>query len=194
MLRSVSFRFLAPLGLLVVSAQMTPLWALQLGGRPAEEWALTLESGRRLGRLEIDEVVARMALQPGDVVADVGVCGHRCVLGVARASRRAHRHGLGGRGRPRVPSHDRAEGSGRQRREHPDRFWASSRIRSCPDATSMWPSSTMSFITSRGDRPTSRRRRGTWRPAAASWSLTTVGITPGRPTATNPNCGSRYGR
>ena len=72
MLRSVSFRFLAPLGLLVVSAQMTPLSALQLGGRPAEEWALTLESGRRLGRLEIDEVVARMALQPGDVVADVG--------------------------------------------------------------------------------------------------------------------------
>ena len=72
MLRSVSFRFLAPLGLLVVSAQMAPLSALQLGGRPAEEWALTLESGRRLGRLEIDEVVARMALQPGDVVADVG--------------------------------------------------------------------------------------------------------------------------
>ena len=72
MLRSVSFRFLAPLGLLVVSAQMTPLSALQLGGRPAEEWALTLESGRRLGRLEIDEVVARMTLQPGDVVADVG--------------------------------------------------------------------------------------------------------------------------
>ena len=72
MLRSVSVRFLAPLGLLVVSAQMTPLSALQLGGRPAEEWALTLESGRRLGRLEIDEVVARMALQPGDVVADVG--------------------------------------------------------------------------------------------------------------------------
>ena len=60
MLRSVSFRFLAPLGLLVVSAQMIPLSALQLGGRPAEEWALTLESGRRLGRLEID------------VVADVG--------------------------------------------------------------------------------------------------------------------------
>ena len=72
MLRSVSFRFLAPLGLLLVSAQMTPLSALQLGGRPAEEWALTLESGRRLGGLEIDEVVSRMGLRQGDVVADVG--------------------------------------------------------------------------------------------------------------------------
>jgi len=51
---------------------MTPLSALQLGGRPAEEWALVLESGRRLGSLEIDEVVSRMGLQQGDVVADVG--------------------------------------------------------------------------------------------------------------------------
>ena len=63
MLRSVSFRFLAPLGLLVVSTQVTPLAALQLGGRPAEDWALTLESGRRLGNLEIDEVVSRMGAQ-----------------------------------------------------------------------------------------------------------------------------------
>ena len=72
MLRSTSFRFLAPLNLLLVSAQITPLSALQLGGRPAEEWALVLESGRRLGSLEIDEVVSRMGLQRGDVVADVG--------------------------------------------------------------------------------------------------------------------------
>ena len=72
MLRSMSFRFLAPLGLLVVLAPLNLLAALQLGGSPAEEWAITLESGRRLGGLEIEEVVARMALQRGDVVADVG--------------------------------------------------------------------------------------------------------------------------
>jgi len=73
MLRSLSLRFLAPLGLLVVSAQVTlPLSALQLGGRPAEEWALTLESGRRLESLEIDEVVARIGLEPGELVADMG--------------------------------------------------------------------------------------------------------------------------
>lgn len=73
MLRSVSLCFLASLGSLVVAAQTTSLSAVQLGGRPAEEWALTLESGRRLGSLEIDEVVSRMGLQQGDVVAGTGV-------------------------------------------------------------------------------------------------------------------------
>ena len=55
------------------------IWALvagpvsaQLGGRPAEEWAITLESGRRLASLEIQEVVDRMNLEPGEVVADFG--------------------------------------------------------------------------------------------------------------------------
>ena len=86
MLRSVSFRLLAPLGLLAVSAQLTPLWALQLGGRPADEWALTLESGRRLERLEIDEVVARIALQPGELVADMGAGTGVFSVSLARAA------------------------------------------------------------------------------------------------------------
>ena len=83
---AVSSRFLAPLGLLVVSTQVTPLSALQLGGRPAEEWALVLESGRRLGSLEIDEVVSRMGLQQGDVVADVGAGTGVFVVSLARAA------------------------------------------------------------------------------------------------------------
>ena len=87
MLRSLRLRFLAPLGLLVVSAQVTtPLSALQLGGRPAEEWALTLESGRRLGSLEIEEVVARMELQQGDVVADIGAGTGVFSVSLARAA------------------------------------------------------------------------------------------------------------
>lgn len=44
----------------------------QLGGRPAEEWAVTLESGRRLATLDIENVVARIGLEVGDVVADIG--------------------------------------------------------------------------------------------------------------------------
>ena len=83
---AVSSRFLAPLGLLVVSTQVTPLSALQLGGRPAEEWAITLESGRRLGSLEIDEVVSRMGLQEGDVVADVGAGTGVFAVSLARAA------------------------------------------------------------------------------------------------------------
>lgn len=72
MLLSWSVRFLTVFGVLAASAPIGPLSALQLGGRPAEEWAITLESGRRLGGLEIDEVVSRMGLSQGDVVADVG--------------------------------------------------------------------------------------------------------------------------
>ena len=44
----------------------------QLGSRPADEWALTLESGRRMESLEIERVVAQMGLQPGEIVADIG--------------------------------------------------------------------------------------------------------------------------
>ena len=46
--------------------------AAQLGSQPAGQWALTLESGRRLEGLEIEAVVLAMGLQPGDVVADIG--------------------------------------------------------------------------------------------------------------------------
>jgi ubiquinone/menaquinone biosynthesis C-methylase UbiE len=53
------------------AAAVAPLSA-QLGARPAEEWATTLESGRRLASLDIDNVVAAVGLQPGDVVADIG--------------------------------------------------------------------------------------------------------------------------
>ena len=86
MLRSMNLRVLAPLGLLALSAQMTPLSALQLGGRPAEEWAVVLESGRRLGSLEIDEVVSRMGIQRGDVIADVGAGTGVFSVSLARAT------------------------------------------------------------------------------------------------------------
>ena len=86
MLRSVNLRLLAPLGLLALSAPMVPVAALQIGGRPAEEWAVVLESGRRLGSLEIDAVVSRMGIRPGDVVADVGAGTGVFSVSLARAT------------------------------------------------------------------------------------------------------------
>jgi SAM-dependent methyltransferase len=50
----------------------SPAFGLQLGSRPAEEWAITLESGQRLEGLEIERVVEAMGLQAGQVVADIG--------------------------------------------------------------------------------------------------------------------------
>lgn len=54
-------------------ALLLPLSGLaQLGGRPADEWAIVLESGRRLESLEIERVVAAIGLAAGEVVADIG--------------------------------------------------------------------------------------------------------------------------
>jgi ubiquinone/menaquinone biosynthesis C-methylase UbiE len=57
---------------LVATVLSAPSLSAQLGSRPAEEWALTLENGRRLDGLAIDRVVASIGLSPGDVVADIG--------------------------------------------------------------------------------------------------------------------------
>ena len=57
---------------LAAAALAAPPLSAQLGGRPAEEWALVLENGRRLDGLAIDRVVASIGLSPGDVVADIG--------------------------------------------------------------------------------------------------------------------------
>jgi len=59
------------LGVLAVAGGAVPLSA-QLGARPADQWALTLESGRRMEALEIEEVVSQIGLEPGDLVADIG--------------------------------------------------------------------------------------------------------------------------
>jgi ubiquinone/menaquinone biosynthesis C-methylase UbiE len=46
--------------------------ARQLGARPAEAWIATLENPARLAGLKIDEVVAKLRLRPGSLVADIG--------------------------------------------------------------------------------------------------------------------------
>jgi ubiquinone/menaquinone biosynthesis C-methylase UbiE len=46
--------------------------AAQLASRPAGEWIATLENPQRIAGLRIDEVLARLRLKPGNVVADIG--------------------------------------------------------------------------------------------------------------------------
>ncbi len=71
MRRSMRVQSLTPLVMVGCCLITSPLSA-QLGGRPANEWAITLESGQRLERLQIEEVVAALGLRPGEVVADIG--------------------------------------------------------------------------------------------------------------------------
>jgi len=68
---SVSARLLAPVAAVVFTAGAFPLSA-QLGSRPAEQWAITLESGRRMESLEIEQVVQEIGLKAGDMVAEIG--------------------------------------------------------------------------------------------------------------------------
>ena len=56
----------------VVSGWVAYGAASQLASRPAEEWVKTLENPQRIAGLKIDEVVARLRLKPGNVVADIG--------------------------------------------------------------------------------------------------------------------------
>jgi len=44
----------------------------QLASRPAEEWRKTLEQPTRVDGLKIDEIIVRLGLKPGQVVADLG--------------------------------------------------------------------------------------------------------------------------
>jgi|SRR5688572_9917700 hypothetical protein len=48
------------------------LAAGQLASRPAEEWTKVLDAANRVAALRIDEIVPRLQLKPGEVVADLG--------------------------------------------------------------------------------------------------------------------------
>jgi arsenite methyltransferase len=68
---------------LVVALTDRPL--AQLASRPADEWIKVLDSPERLAGLKIDEVVARLALEPGERVADLGAGSGPFVVPFARA-------------------------------------------------------------------------------------------------------------
>ena len=65
-------RLLACLALSGVALDVHALAAGQLASRPAEEWTKVLDSDNRVASLRIDEIVARLPLEPGDIVADLG--------------------------------------------------------------------------------------------------------------------------
>jgi ubiquinone/menaquinone biosynthesis C-methylase UbiE len=63
---------LTSLGVGLLSAGGTDLSAGQLGSRPADDWIQRMERPERIASLLVDEIVARLDLAPGQVVADIG--------------------------------------------------------------------------------------------------------------------------
>jgi ubiquinone/menaquinone biosynthesis C-methylase UbiE len=57
----------------------------QLGARPADEWIKMLEAPARIAGLRIDEVISKLGLKDGDVVADLGAGAGVFSLPLARA-------------------------------------------------------------------------------------------------------------
>jgi len=62
-------KFLSSLALVAVLGTVA---SAQLASRPVEDWVKVLESPERLAGLKIDDVIARLQLTPGNVVADLG--------------------------------------------------------------------------------------------------------------------------
>jgi ubiquinone/menaquinone biosynthesis C-methylase UbiE len=56
--------------LLTIGVSHVP--AGQLSPRPTEEWIKRMERPERIAELKIDEIIAKLRLKPGDVVADIG--------------------------------------------------------------------------------------------------------------------------
>lgn len=70
--------------LLVLLAVAAPA-AAQLASRPVGEWQRLPDSPERIAALKIDDVVARLALKPTDVVADLGAGTGPFVVAFAKA-------------------------------------------------------------------------------------------------------------
>lgn len=59
-------------GLLWLSAGAPTSYALQLGSREAPDWIDRLERPDRLAGLKVEEILTRLQLKPGMVIADIG--------------------------------------------------------------------------------------------------------------------------
>ena len=68
-MKRMAGRLIVALALVLWVAQGS---ALQLGSRSAEEWVKTLDTPQRIATLKIEDVVSKLRLMPGMVVADIG--------------------------------------------------------------------------------------------------------------------------
>src|SRR3972149_1490465 len=60
------------LGICVLLLGVPASAAAQLASRPAEDWSKTLDQQTRVEALKIGEIVSKLGLKPGHVVADLG--------------------------------------------------------------------------------------------------------------------------
>ena len=60
-------------------------FALQLAQRPAKEYIERMDRPQRVAGLKIDEVIAKLKLKPGDVIADIGSGSGAFSIPMARA-------------------------------------------------------------------------------------------------------------
>src|SRR2546423_91153 len=70
MARQMKLRTLCILMTSVAATVLTAAFAFQLAQQPAEKYIAAMDRPDRV--LKIDEVVAKLALKPGDIVADIG--------------------------------------------------------------------------------------------------------------------------
>jgi ubiquinone/menaquinone biosynthesis C-methylase UbiE len=57
---------------LLLSVCVAPAAAWQLASRDAQDWITSLDSPKRVQAQKVDEVISRLDLKPGEVVADIG--------------------------------------------------------------------------------------------------------------------------
>ena len=72
MLHKRHFRMFALLSFAVLLVGVAKAPAIQLAARETEEWIKTLERPERVSAQKVDEVISRLNLKPGLVVADIG--------------------------------------------------------------------------------------------------------------------------
>lgn len=65
-------RFVIGIAILLAWIAYVGLAAEQLASRSTDEWIKTLDAPARVASLKVDEVIAKLALQPGQTVADLG--------------------------------------------------------------------------------------------------------------------------